>query len=292
VTGGHIKMRDYFSHCLDHPRLDPYVCFTPDSIPRGGGPWGDIPADRMVDDLTNDCDAYFLGGVDWRFFHGDGGGRPVVNLIQHVRHGDPSDERFAYLDRKAFRICVSPEVREAIAPRANGPFTLIKNGVPLDLFRNGENKAPRSVVICALKNPRLGLRLQAALRAEGLDAALIAQSVPRAEFAAMLRRSEVFVGLPNRTEGFYLPALEAMAAGCAVVCADAVGNRGFCFHDRTCLMPGFDDPAGHVKMVLSLAGDEFLRKRLRREASPIAVSHTMEAERDGFYRFLKENSIV
>jgi hypothetical protein len=45
-------------------------------------------------------------------------------------------------------------------------------------------------------------------------------------------------------------------------------------------------------MVLSLAGDEFLRKRLRREASPIAVSHTMEAERDGFYRFLKENSIV
>jgi hypothetical protein len=215
-----------------------------------------------------------------------------VNLIQHVRHGDPSDDRFGFLDRKAFRICVSPEVREAIAQRANGPSTVIGNGVPLNLFKNGEDKAPRSVVVCALKNPRLGLRLQAALRAEGLDVALVAQSVPRAEFAARLRRSEVFVGLPNRTEGFYLPALEAMAAGCAVVCADAVGNRGFCIHDRTCLMPPFDDLAGHVAMVLRLAGDDPLRMRLRLEASAVAGSHSMEAERNGFYRFLKENSIV
>jgi hypothetical protein len=114
---------------MEHPRMDPYVYFTPDSVPRDDGPWGDIPADRMVDGLTPDYDAYFLGGLDWRYLPRDAGGGPVVNLIQHVRHGDPSEELFGFLGRKAFRICVSPEVREAIAPRANGPSVVIGNGL-------------------------------------------------------------------------------------------------------------------------------------------------------------------
>jgi hypothetical protein len=28
-----------------------------------------------------------------------------------------------------------------------------------------------------------------------------------------------------------------MAAGCAVICPDALGNRSFCRHGETCLMP-------------------------------------------------------
>ena len=41
----------------------------------------------------------------------------------------------------------------------------------------------------------------------------------------------------SRHEGFCLPILEAMAAGCAVVCTDAHGNRDFCANGANCLMP-------------------------------------------------------
>ena len=42
--------------------------------------------------------------------------------------------------------------------------------------------------------------------------------------------------LPRAEEGFYLPALEAMASGCLVVTLDCIGNRGFRRHDDNCLV--------------------------------------------------------
>jgi glycosyltransferase involved in cell wall biosynthesis len=47
-------------------------------------------------------------------------------------------------------------------------------------------------------------------------------------------------------EGFALPPLEAMAAGAAVVCTDAHGNRDFCRDGVNCLMPaaGESPPRG------------------------------------------------
>jgi GT2 family glycosyltransferase len=41
----------------------------------------------------------------------------------------------------------------------------------------------------------------------------------------------------SKHEGFCLPPLEAMAAGAAVVCTDANGNRDFCVDEGNCLMP-------------------------------------------------------
>ena len=32
TSGGHIKVRDYFMHCLQHPELEPYLYFTPRSL--------------------------------------------------------------------------------------------------------------------------------------------------------------------------------------------------------------------------------------------------------------------
>jgi glycosyltransferase involved in cell wall biosynthesis len=44
----------------------------------------------------------------------------------------------------------------------------------------------------------------------------------------------------SKHEGFCLPPLEAMAAGAAVVCTDAHGNRDFCVDGENCLMPDHD----------------------------------------------------
>ena len=56
------------------------------------------------------------------------------------------------------------------------------------------------------------------------------------EVNALLNEATVFLQT-SRHEGFCLPILEAMAAGAAVVCTDADGNRDFCRDGENCLMP-------------------------------------------------------
>jgi GT2 family glycosyltransferase len=53
---------------------------------------------------------------------------------------------------------------------------------------------------------------------------------------ALLNRATILLQT-SKHEGFCLPPLEAMAAGAAVVCTDAHGNRDFCLHEHNCLMP-------------------------------------------------------
>ena len=56
------------------------------------------------------------------------------------------------------------------------------------------------------------------------------------EVNELLNECTVFVQTSSH-EGFALPPLEAMAAGAAVVCTDADGNRDYCVDGVNCLMP-------------------------------------------------------
>jgi GT2 family glycosyltransferase len=96
----------------------------------------------------------------------------------------------------------------------------------------------------------------------------------------------------SKHEGFCLPPLEAMAAGAAVVCTDANGNRDFCDHERNCLMPERDatDVRDALQRVLADAG---LRERLTAEGRATATSYawpTKLAELDAHYRRLADGS--
>jgi glycosyltransferase involved in cell wall biosynthesis len=126
------------------------------------------------------------------------------------------------------------------------------------------------------------------LARRGIEANVLADYLPRGEWAQRLAETDVFVGLPREREGFYLPALEAMASAAAVVCADAGGNRAFCLPDETCLSPAHGDVAGHADAVERLRGDGALRERLRRAGMTLAQSFSIEAEREAFYRLLDE----
>ena len=56
-------------------------------------------------------------------------------------------------------------------------------------------------------------------------------------------RARVTVLVPNPKEGFYLPGVEAMAAGTLVVCPDCVGNRSYCMDGENCFRPAYDEEA-------------------------------------------------
>jgi GT2 family glycosyltransferase len=83
----------------------------------------------------------------------------------------------------------------------------------------------------------------------------------------------------SKHEGFCLPPLEAMAAGAAVVCTDAHGNRDFCVHERNCLMP--DRRAASVRDALArLLRDRGLRERLAAEGRATAQAYAWPGKLD------------
>jgi len=84
------------------------------------------------------------------------------------------------------------------------------------------------------------------------------------EVNRLYNQATIFVQT-SRHEGFCLPLLEAMAAGCPVICTDAHGNRDFCFANKNCLMVDQDDAEALKGAIQKLLNDSALRSKLVKE---------------------------
>ena len=106
------------------------------------------------------------------------------------------------------------------------------------------------------------------------------------EVNRLFNEATVFVQTSTH-EGFCLPALEAMATGCAVVCTDAHGNRDFCEDEGNCLVPAADRRS--VTAALQrLLGDPELRARLGTAGLRTAAGYAWERRIDALEQFLIE----
>src|SRR5213078_964422 len=94
----------------------------------------------------------------------------------------------------------------------------------------------------------------------------------------LFNEATVFVQT-SRHEGFCLPPLEAMAAGCAVVCTDAHGNRDFCRDGENCLMPE-PAPEAVAEAIRRLFEDRGLRERLIAEGKRTAAAYAWDKRTD------------
>jgi glycosyltransferase involved in cell wall biosynthesis len=92
--------------------------------------------------------------------------------------------------------------------------------------------------------------------------------------------------LPRPTEGFYLPAIEAMASGAIVVCPDCVGNRDFCHDGVNCFRPAYDEGEiiAAVQRAIRLSAAEAVD--MRRQADVTVADHSLERERASFLQVL------
>lgn len=293
TSGDHVKVRDYFEHALAHPELDPYLYFTPRSVFETSDVWEGVPAERIVRELdVSRYDLFFVTGKEWKLLpRGMEGGR-LIQFVQSIRQRDPAHQLFHYFKRPAHRICTSEEVAAAAAPYIREAAVIIANGIPLEIFRPGETRRERSVLIWGRKSRELAQRLRDALVERGLAVDLLIDYVPRREFARRLASCEIAVTLPDKTEGFFLPALEAMACGAAVVCADALGNRSFCIDEQTCLMPGSDDLRAHLAAVERLVEDRPFGDAIRARGLQMAQNFSLEREREAFHRFVHERVLA
>ena len=109
-----------------------------------------------------------------------------------------------------------------------------------------------------------------------------------AEVNALLNEATVFVQT-SKHEGFCLPALEAMAAGCPVVCTDAHGNRDFCRDGENCLMPA-PRPEAVAAAIERVLIDHDLRQRLIAEGLRTAGEYAWDRRIDELEATLEEIS--
>jgi glycosyltransferase involved in cell wall biosynthesis len=100
-----------------------------------------------------------------------------------------------------------------------------------------------------------------------------------ADMAAFYNRCDVFV-FPSLAEGFGLPALEAMACGCAVITTDCGGVSAFARPGENCLMVPAGQPRALAEAMLRLTCEPELRARLASAGLATAQSFDRSAAID------------
>jgi len=291
LSGGHLKVWDYYCHAKHSDRYEPRIALSRSSLAVDSNPWIQAsPASVESWDLRS-LSALFLGGLDWAVFPKQLP-CPVINLIQGVRHASRWDPRRRFLSRRAIRICVSDEVAHAIQATGlvNGPIVTIPCGLNLDSLPPPLPASERDIrlLIVGVKNPAIAHSVAQRLTRDGYSSQLVVEHLPRSQFLSLVGRAHLAVLLPEKLEGFFLPALEAMALGTMVVCPDCVGNRGFCRDRETCFRPAYSVD-GIVRStidaldMLQPEADEMLLNARR-----MVEQHTLEMERDRFLTLLDQ----
>jgi hypothetical protein len=285
-SGGHQKVADYFEHLASSNTFAPYISFSQASRWDEFNPW--LGKD-VVEYRPTDYDYVFLAGLDWRTYLAAERpqSQPVINLIQHVRHAELAEDVYEYLGQRAIRICVSQQVADAIqgTGRVNGPVFTIPNGVALPELDAGK---AYDLVVLGIKQPGLALSVYDQLRASGLKILLVDQQVPRRQWFECLAASRIALLLPNHTEGFYLPALEAMNYCDIVIVPDCIGNRDFCKDSQNCLMPEYNIESilASVNQATYLLQNEHVLTEFKREMGDTLRVHSLANERKAFLELM------
>ena len=294
LTGGHLKVWDYFQHVQATDNHIAAIHFTRDSTWNTDNPWLSVRDTVLASWEPESADIWFLAGMDWNALTREQRARPtvpVVNLVQGLRHADPQDPLFEFLHYPAIRVCVSHPVADALEAtgRVNGPIRVIENGIDCSRWPPPKSWEQRSydVLICGYKQPSLGNELAGRLSSD-LKVCLLTDFAPRDQFLATLADARVAVCLPQQEEGFYLPALEAMVQGALVVCPDCIGNRHFCMHARTCWVPSWSVDALELATMEALSAPVSRRREIQQAVNEVAARHLLDRERKEFQNVLMQ----
>lgn len=216
----------------------------------------------------------------------------LIHLVQGTRHANPvwSDGRnYRLLHRPMTRIVVTEQVEREVAAHVNDryPLRTIIEGHDGAYFAAGapERQSARSVfrVLYATWKSDLGDRVAEILADDpsfSFDA--IRGECGWPELRRRYHAADLFVCSPGPQEGFYLPGIEAMAAGCSVVSAFVGGNESYLDDGANAVRAEYDDAASHARALVALAGDHDLRQTLLAGGHATVERHRLDRERRAF----------
>jgi glycosyltransferase involved in cell wall biosynthesis len=294
-TGGDLKVWDYFNHVRSAPGYSARVVFSDDSDWGETNPWRDAKEYVVPAGEEPAADILFLSGIDWRQIEYPKRVEspiPIVNLVQHVKHACENDplERYRFLPHKAIRICVAPEVTRAIERTGSvrGPIFTIPDAIEFEEVARHAAPGERELdlLIVANKQPERGKAVRERLERSDRRIGIVDTRIPRPELLDLIGQAVVTVLMPNPKEGFYLPAVEAMALGTIVVCPDCIGNRSFCLDGTNCFRPPYEEDA------IVAAAEDALRRSddlaaMVESGLRTAREHELADERTAFLEILE-----
>lgn len=293
-TGGHLKVWHYFNHVRHSIHHQPHIAFSADTVWNDTNPWFPIRDTALAGWSVEQADILFLAGMDWSVL--DEAQRhlppkPVINLIQHVRHADPCEPLFRYLPHRAVRICVSEPVSQALraTKRVNGPLFTIPNGMDSTELPKSKLWETRDldILIMGIKQPALATELHRYLKTTNQRVETLTHSIPRPAFLELLSNARIALFLPHATEGFYLPALEGFALETLVICPDCIGNRTFCLPGENCLQPTYTIESLLHATQQALHMTPLERLAFLEAARWMAQQHSLLEERRSFLEILQ-----
>jgi hypothetical protein len=219
----------------------------------------------------------------------------IIFIVQNVRWANPrwiNGYAVRLLTRPMARIMTNEVVLEAVKPYLNekSMTEVIMLGNDSAFFareRNGSFGSPLKVGYTTWKSAAGDLVAESLAKDPGFEFRAIREPVGWDELRSLYHWSDVFLATPLVEEGFYMPGLEAMAAGAVVVSSDAGGNRAYCNFGENCLKVGFEQASDYVRALRDLREyepDEI--ERLRRNGYETVKLHTLEHERDRFAEFM------
>ena len=294
MQGAHLKIFHYFQHVRASGIYTPKVYFHPETVWDSENPWVGERDYALPAYEPEKADVILMGGMfNWLMLPAElreDYPAPILCPIQGFSHTRRDNPRYPMLRYRAARVCVSQPVAASVRETgmARGPVFVVPNAIDLPA---GPALPPHvrepGLLIAGQKAPRLAIKIETTLRESGWPVRTLTGQLPRADYLGALARAETVLLLPTPTgEGFFLPALEAMALGTLVICPDAGGNREFCVDGVNCLLPPYERAAILAACQASRELAPSQRAGLLLHAQATARSHSLEAEREAFLRIL------
>ena len=215
------------------------------------------------------------------------------------------------------KITISHHLEQLLARRFGVQARRVRYAVDHDTMFPGPERTLRQPVRVGLVGPytvpwkdiRTGLRAFAIAHAAGLVVhAVRASNVPRhsdeldATFPIewhervspnamgdLYRSLDVFVGTSRGSEeGFFMPAVEAMACGVPSVLTDIPCSNGYDGQRDYALFVPPADPVAMAKAVVQITHDQALRRRLRTAGLRVAARYTRKCHLDDLEAALRD----
>ena len=219
----------------------------------------------------------------------------VICIVQNVRWANPKftgGYALRLLTRPMARIMTNEVVLEAVKPYLNTSSLneVIPLGHDVGFFhreRSGGLGSPVRVGYTTWKSD-VGDRVAGILDGRGFEFRAVRDPVGWDELRDLYHWADVFLATPLAEEGFYMPGLEAMAAGAILLTPDAGGNMAYCRFGENCLEVALDDEKSYVRALEALRRMRLEEmERLRQNGYATAARHTLKQEREEFARFME-----